>query len=138
MDKAIQNCFDNCPSSKCLGTGAAQSRADFNIRTEEVLALWESGVKEAKCKRPSLFVFQVAKGSSLLHRHHQEASAGNEYNIEFSPFINTFKKRTHIVYLAEYSTQVHMYFLKLLPPSGVVGEFFELLMRFSQLSRSGK
>ena len=38
MDKAIQNCFDICPSSKCLGTGAVQSRADFNIRTEEVLA----------------------------------------------------------------------------------------------------
>ena len=36
MDKAIQNCFDICPSSKCLGTGAVQSRADFNIRTEEV------------------------------------------------------------------------------------------------------
>ena len=37
MDKAIQNCFDICPSSKGLGTGAVQSRADFNIRTEEVL-----------------------------------------------------------------------------------------------------
>ena len=37
MDKAIQNCFDICPSSKCLGTGAVQSRADFNIRTEEVV-----------------------------------------------------------------------------------------------------
>ena len=37
MDKAIQNCFDICPSSKRLGTGAVQSRADFNIRTEEVI-----------------------------------------------------------------------------------------------------
>ena len=31
-----QNCFDIFPSSKCLGTGAVQSWADFNIRTEEV------------------------------------------------------------------------------------------------------
>ena len=37
MDKAIQNCFDICPSSKRLGTGAVQSRAIYNIRTEEVL-----------------------------------------------------------------------------------------------------
>ena len=36
MDKAIQNCFDICPSSKRLGTGAVQSRAIYNVRTEEV------------------------------------------------------------------------------------------------------
>ena len=45
MDKAIQNCFDICPSSKCLGTGAVQSRADFNIRTEEVLFMLDSTVQ---------------------------------------------------------------------------------------------
>ena len=37
MDKAIQNWFDICLSSKRLGTGAVQSRAIYNVRTEEVL-----------------------------------------------------------------------------------------------------
>ena len=36
MDKAIQNCFDICSSSKHLGIGAVQSRAIYNGRTEEV------------------------------------------------------------------------------------------------------
>ena len=39
MDKAIQNCFDICPSSKRLGTGAVQSRAIYNGQTEEVIEI---------------------------------------------------------------------------------------------------
>ena len=82
MDKAIQNCFDICPSSKCLGTGAVQSRADFNIRTEEVVGnccgLWKKINAAFKKSMPVWVFVKGERSTSGLFSGHLEKNSSQK------------------------------------------------------------